>query len=116
MRTYNYKVNKEKGVVTCVLTVENRILSEAFVGIARCSKEDTFDEDFGKTIARQRAVLKANKKELKNFESMFSESYLSETEKTIKQIRSRKEALRNNIGKLVAEIEDNLNLIDEQEY
>jgi len=116
MRTYNYKVNKEKGVVTCVLTVRSRIMSDVFVGIARCSKEDTFDEDFGKTIARQRAVLKANKKELKNFESMFPESYLNETEKTIKQIRSRKEALRSNIGTLVAEIEDNLNLIDEQEY
>ena len=87
-----------------------------FVGIARCSKEDTFDEDFGKTLARQRAVLKANKKELKNFESMFSESYLNETEKTIKQIRSRKQALRNNIGRLVAEIEENLDMSDEEEY
>lgn len=116
MRTYNYKVNKEKGVVTCVLTVESRIMSDVFVGIARCSKEDTFDEDFGKTIARQRAVLKANKKELKKFESMFPESYLNETERTISQIRSRKKALRNNISRLVAEIEDNLDMTDAIEY
>lgn len=83
MEVEKYFVNKEKGICTCVLSdceydaieeVEhifghtcNSLIVKAnkdylidyrYVGIAKCSPEDTFDEIFGKDLAFERAYVK----------------------------------------------------------
>lgn len=49
-----YLVNENKGTVTCIIYNE---FKEPFVGIAKCNKEDKFDEETGKSLARKRALL-----------------------------------------------------------
>ena len=89
MNNVVYHVNKDKGVVVCILkcdTEEPRLIfekalsktykaghmavcaiydpngdtevNEQYVGIARCSKNDTFNEEFGKKLALARAKVK----------------------------------------------------------
>ena len=71
-----YIVNKESGVVVCIIKVqpnrtdcnrwwESRISDFidhydefTFVGVARCHKDDTFDEQKGKYIAESKAKCK----------------------------------------------------------
>lgn len=78
----NFYVNKEKGVVTCVITTWNspntslgdyidgygyatkdrRVLCRhTFIATAKCSPLDIFDENKGKRIAESRAKVKAFK-------------------------------------------------------
>ena len=78
----NFHVNKEKSVVTCVITTWNspntsledyidgysyatkdrRVqCRHTFVATAKCSPLDTFDENKGKRIAESRAKVKAFK-------------------------------------------------------
>lgn len=79
-----YFVNEEKGVVVCKITNVRAALtheadrkgivlskcdicqyvmpmSNAFIGKAKCSSDDTFDLEKGKRIAYRRAVLKLNR-------------------------------------------------------
>ena len=87
-----YYIDKEKKVVVCKLTgcEENLmsdiyqdiyqtgyqhhsyfLLNDSYVGKAKCSENDTFDIEFGKKLAYQRAVVKLNTakvKILKRFE------------------------------------------------
>lgn len=81
-----FKVDKERGIVTCIMTTTEDFLSriirygfaEAFyrlplslddlreddldvrkyVGVARCNPEDEWDEEYGKQLAEYRAALK----------------------------------------------------------
>ncbi len=76
--TLKFKINQEKKVITCLLTTHNDIYDilkkfhleslckkytydeylpkkKTYVGIAKCSPEDTWDETFGKQLARYRA-------------------------------------------------------------
>ena len=82
-------VNKEKGIVVCVIDMNLGMIADrfkkydilipdsyvlydyhvTFKGIAKCAPEDTFDENYGKRLAeyranvkRQRAVNKAFRK------------------------------------------------------
>lgn len=81
-----YFVNKEKGVVVCKLedcydsliadmhikgypVDENLEIPNEFIGKAKCSPEDTFDENIGKNIAFNRAMIKLNKAKKKMIES-----------------------------------------------
>lgn len=63
----NYQVDKEKGTVRCFLTskMPNTLFSErefrTFVGTAQVCRNDTFNEEIGKKIARIKAELKAYK-------------------------------------------------------
>lgn len=89
MNNVVYHINKDKGVVVCILKCDteepqlifestlfkiyradnirvcgiydpnrNTKINEQYVGIARCSKNDTFDEEFGKKLALARAKVK----------------------------------------------------------
>ena len=65
MRTYDYIVKENKGVVVCVMSVWNDEYTNSrkfrFSGVAKCSPEDTFSEETGKKIAQRRALLKFKK-------------------------------------------------------
>lgn len=50
-----YYINKEKGVVVCKITIQDRWTEITYTGKARCLPEDTFDEELGKRIANTRA-------------------------------------------------------------
>jgi len=71
-----YVVNKEEGVVVCIMKVQRRIMDRnrwydtyidrffntskdfTYVGVAKCHKDDTFDEQKGKYIAESKAKCK----------------------------------------------------------
>ena len=83
-----YYVDEKKKVVVCKLTGcecvlvcdmcqkdypphPDFLLNDSYVGKAKCSEDDTFDIEFGKKLAYQRAVAKLNTakvKTLKRFE------------------------------------------------
>ena len=82
--TTEYKVNKEKGTVVCIITTVNDIPFKLakygladddynedeydiriYKGIAKCSPEDTWDEAYGKRLAEYRAA-KARKIDVNN--------------------------------------------------
>lgn len=82
----NYYINKEKGVVVAKFEDEktdlvlsargtmvsawnshlwnyiNKLMENPSVGRAVCSKEDTFDEEIGKEVAKNKLLLQYNKK------------------------------------------------------
>ena len=71
-----YVVNKEEGVVVCIMKVQRRIMDRNrwydtyidrffdssrdfnYVGVAKCHKDDTFDEQKGKYIAESKSKCK----------------------------------------------------------
>ena len=71
-----YIVNKEAGTVVCIIKVQRRIMDRnrwydtyidrffdssrdfTYVGVAKCHKDDTFDEQKGKYIAESKAKCK----------------------------------------------------------
>ena len=83
-----YYIDETKKVVVCKLTGcegslnynmcqigypyhPDFLLNNSYVGKAKCSEDDTFDAEFGKRLAYQRAVVKLNTakiKTLKRFE------------------------------------------------
>ena len=106
MRSYKYIVNKEKRTVVCIVTTDSVNCTGTFTGVAKCSPADTFDEEYGKTLARRRAVLAEQRKELENIEW---DAGFYEMEKYMKQYEralSRREYLRENIKKLKKEIKE----------
>lgn len=65
MRTYDYIVKEDERVVVCIMSVWNEEYTNPrkfrFSGVAKCSPEDTFNEETGKKIAQRRALLKFKK-------------------------------------------------------
>ena len=71
-----YVVNKEAGTVVCIMKVHRRIMDRnrwydtyidrffntskdfTYVGVAKCHKDDTFDEQKGKYVAESKAKCK----------------------------------------------------------
>lgn len=51
----DYSVNKEKGVVACIMRVGIYGEHHKVIGKAKCSPEDSFDETKGRRIAESRA-------------------------------------------------------------
>lgn len=60
MKDTKYFVNTEKKTVVCIITVQDDFLGNVhrFEGKAKCSPEDTFDENIGREIAQNRAFIK----------------------------------------------------------
>jgi len=60
MKETKYFVNPEKKTVVCIITVQDDYFREihCFEGKAKCSPEDTFDEETGRKIAQKRAYIK----------------------------------------------------------
>lgn len=107
MRNYNYYVNEKKHTVICVLHTN---LGE-FRGISKCDPRDTFDVEFGKELARKRAVLKCNEYELSLLKCYWQESHirhLRESERDLEKNLARREALKNGIKKIKEEIKNSL--------
>ena len=70
MTEYFKKGNK----ITCVLT--DRETGEKTVGRAKCSPEDTFDEQYGRDLAFARARLKETEKNEKDLKRVIDEIQL----------------------------------------
>lgn len=107
MRNYNYYVNEKKHTVICVLHTD---LGE-FRGISKCDLIDTFDVEFGKELARKRAVLKHNEYELSKLKWQWDESdirWFRERERDLNKNLARREALKNGIEKIKEEIKNSL--------
>lgn len=107
MRNYNYYVNEKKQTVICVLHTN---LGE-FRGVSKCDPRDTFDVEFGKELARKRAVLKCNEYELSRLKWQWEESdirWLHEKERELEKNLARREALKNGIKKIKEEIKNSL--------
>lgn len=105
MKNYRFIVNEKKNTVTCVVKNKNGV----FVGVAKCDPSDVFDENIGKDIARKRAILKSNMKELNRLEWEWSEQSMQCYESQFAYNRSRKKALKDNIIKLNEELKQIMN-------
>lgn len=109
-----YFVNEEKKVVVCKL--ENcagnlicdmcekdypyhpdLVISDTFVGMAKCSDEDTFDVELGKKIAYKRAVAK-----LFNTKKKTLERFMVEQAKAFKALENTTNKLANKYASVVA--------------
>ena len=107
MRNYNYYVNEKKHTAICVLHTN---LGE-FRGISKCDPRDYFDVEFGKELARKRAVVKCNEYELNQLKWQWQESdikWFRERERELKKNLARREALKNGINKIKEEIKNSL--------
>jgi len=58
MKETKYYVNEAKRTVVCVISLDGEYEIENFIGKAKCSPEDSWDEEKGKEIARLRAMIK----------------------------------------------------------
>jgi len=103
MRSYRYIVNKEKRTVVCIVYVNKQTCKGTFTGIAKCSDEDEFNEEYGKLLAKRRAILKEQTKELSNIEWDLGFEDLEELKKFQNMI-NRRQQLSENIKKLKREI------------
>lgn len=76
-----YKINKEEGVVVCIITGNGEValnrldkyvphyswnygevmIKDTYIGVAKCSPEDEWDEEKGKKLALVRAKRKRSK-------------------------------------------------------
>lgn len=106
MRSYRYKVNKEKHTVVCILTVDKPSCKGTFAGIAKCEPQDTFDEEYGKLLAKRKAILKEQTEELFNIEWDWNYVGYEKIMKEAKYLIKRKTQLKENIKKLKSEIKE----------
>lgn len=73
-----YSVKPEQKIVKAILVVKEQFGYQTFEGIAKCCPEDTFNEIYGKRLARAKALLKFKKAELqshKNDKEIFAYAY-----------------------------------------
>lgn len=117
-----YFINEEKKTVICKLTNcynslqcdmckagwdfhPDLFLNDSYIGKAKCSDEDTFDVEFGKKLAYQRAVVKLNTaktKVLRRFEQNYKDFMVMLlkdinrlSDKYNKIVSSKEEAMKN---------------------
>ncbi len=64
---YNYVDENGVKCIKCVSTFAKKRVA----GIAKCSPYDTFDEDYGRALARFRCDVKVAKKRMKHAEDLF---------------------------------------------
>lgn len=105
-----YYINEEKKTVVC-RTESKFVDCDPIVrfGIAKCSPDDTFDEEFGRSLARKRAVLEVTE-EINNtikFWSQTEEEILDEMRECTKKLlrlryyREKETQIRKEIKNLV---------------
>lgn len=105
-----YYINEEKKTVVC--RTESKFDDcDPIVrfGIAKCSPDDTFDEEFGRSLARKRAVLEATEK-INNIIKSYGETeqeILDEIHECTKRLlrlryyKEKKNTIRKEIKNLV---------------
>ena len=81
----NTYVNKEKRTIVVIITEG----SQSFIGKAKCSPNDSFDESKGKKIALKRAQIKFYKKQNESNISIW-DFYMRMSEKMSKKIDKTK--------------------------
>ena len=88
MRTYKYIVNEKKRTVVCLIYVKDEPFvteySEGFIvfkGIAKCGANDEFKEDFGKELAKKRALRELTDFELRIIGIEYSDECIDEIRK-----------------------------------
>lgn len=117
----NYYINKEKGIVvakfdderadlnqtveearlstwnhylySCINKLINKLMSNPSVGKAVCSKEDTFDEEVGKEVAKNKLLLQYNKKLEKLYDYALAQIELQRKKICKKQLHAVKKQL-----------------------
>lgn len=116
----NYFLNKEKGVVVAKFEDEktdlvlsargtmlsawnshlwnyiNKLMENPSVGRAVCSKEDTFDEEVGKEVAKNKLLLQYNKKLEKLYDYALAQIELQRKKICKKQLHAVKKQLSIN--------------------
>ena len=105
-----YYINEEKKTVVC--RTEGKFADCGPIvrfGIAKCSPDDTFDEEFGRSLARKRAVLEATEK-INNIIKSYGETeqeILDEIHECTKRLlrlryyKEKKNTIRKEIKNLV---------------
>ena len=115
MRTYKYIVNEKKRTVVCLVYVKNERFVNAynsdecmvFRGIAKCNDGDDFNAEFGKKLAKKRALVELSKFELSVMEIMFSDAYVNDVQSEYVRVMDavdRKNYLKKHIKSLRKEI------------
>ncbi len=114
MRTYKYIVNEKKRTVVCLIYVKDEPFvtdySEGFIvfkGIAKCGANDEFKEEFGKELAKKRALRKLTEFELNTIGFEYTNEFVNDIQQAyIKMANAlvRKEYLKNQMVSLKKEI------------
>ena len=131
----HYIVKPEEGVVVCIiydcccnamalvnkhtglfegkpcLCNENRYCLGEYRGVAKCSSEDTFDEEYGKKLAYKKAYVKyasALEKTVKRIAKDYTKAaneFMSNMEKAVNRIDGRTNEAVKSYNKLLEETE-----------
>lgn len=96
-------VNEEKGAVVTILTGVDNGVNFKFVGVAKCSPEDTFNEEIGRIISYKRARIQmlmafrsSVRREIKNIRKYMTSA--KEAEDTItRKIINLKDEINNSV-------------------
>lgn len=96
-------VNEEKGAVVTILTGVDNGANFKFVGVAKCSPEDTFNEEIGRIISYKRARIQmlmafrsSVRREIKNIRKYMMSA--KEAEDTItRKIINLKDEINNSV-------------------
>lgn len=114
MRTYKYIVNENKRTVVCLIyTKDEPFVNDynkgflVFRGIAKCNENDEFNVEFGKELAKKRALKDLTDLELRVIELEYSDEIVNNIQQSyIKMVNGldRKEYLKNQMVSLKKEI------------
>lgn len=114
VRTYKYIVNEKKRTVVCLIYVKDEpFVTEycdgcrVFRGIAKCNDNDEFKEEFGKELAKKRALKELTDFELRNIRIEYPEvrnNKISEVYEMMQRAMERREFLEKQLVYLRDEI------------
>lgn len=114
MRTYKYIVNESKRTVVCLIyTKDEPFVNDyykdfrVFRGIAKCNENDEFNVEFGKELAKKRALMDLTDLELRVIDLEYSDEIVNNIQQLyVKMVNAldRKEYLKTQIASLKNEI------------
>lgn len=114
MRTYKYIVNEKKRTVVCLIyTKDEPFVNDynkgflVFRGIAKCNENDEFNVEFGKELAKKRALMDLTDLELRVIDLEYSDEIVNNIQQSyVKMVNAldRKEYLKTQIASLKNEI------------
>lgn len=114
MRNYNYIVNEKKRTVVCLIyTKDEPFVNDyndgflVFRGIAKCNENDEFNVEFGKELAKKRALMDLTEFELNAIGFEYTNEFVNDIQQAyVKMVNAldRKEYLKTQIASLKNEI------------
>jgi len=116
MRTYKYIVNEKKRTVVCLIyTKDEPFVNDyndgflVFRGIAKCNENDEFNAEFGKELAKKRALNDLSEFELNAIGFEYTNEFVNDIQQAyIKMVSAldRKEYVKSKISLLKREINE----------